>query len=81
MPAGQMIKIDAGNSSGSRSSTGRASAWVTWPLANMVVLLTGLDSSAVGIKALSWCCQHRPLGAAGEYLLTRWETLGKGAPD
>jgi hypothetical protein len=32
---------------------------VTWPLANMVVLLTGLDSSAVGIKALSWCCQHR----------------------
>jgi len=54
-----MIKIDAGNSSGSRSSTRSESAWVTWPLANMVVLLTGLDSSAVGIKALSWCCQHR----------------------
>jgi hypothetical protein len=25
----------------------------------VVVLLMGLDSSAVGIKALSWCYQHR----------------------
>ena len=55
---GQTIKIDAGNSSGSGSSTRRASAGVIWPLANMVVLLMGLDSSAVGIKALSWCLQH-----------------------
>jgi hypothetical protein len=28
---------------------------VIWPLANVVALLMGLDSSAVGIKALSWC--------------------------
>ena len=56
---GQVIKIDAGNSSGSCSSTRSASVRVIWPLANMVVLLAGLDSSAVGIKALSWCYQHR----------------------
>ena len=52
-----MIKIDAGNSARFRSSTSNAS--VIWPLANMVVLLTGLDAFEVGIKALSWCHQHR----------------------
>jgi hypothetical protein len=60
---GQMIKIVAENSSGSRSSTRNASVEVIWPLANMVVLLMGLDSLAVGIKVLSWCYQHK-LGAA-----------------
>ena len=43
-----MIKIVAGNSSGSRSSTRNASVGVIWPLANVVVLLTGLDSYSVG---------------------------------
>jgi len=57
--SGQMIKIVAGNSSGSRSSTRSASVGVIRPLANMVVLLMGLDSFAVGIKALSWWLQHR----------------------
>jgi hypothetical protein len=53
----QMIKIVAGNSSGSGSSMSSATG-VTWPLANMVVLLMGLDSSAVGIKALRWRYRH-----------------------
>jgi hypothetical protein len=52
-----VIKIDAGNSARFRSSTSSAS--VIWPLANMVVLLTGLDAFEVSIKALSWCYQHR----------------------
>jgi hypothetical protein len=56
---GQVIKMEAGNSSGSKSSTRSLSVGVTLPLANVVVLLMGLDSSAVGIKALSWCYQHR----------------------
>jgi hypothetical protein len=54
-----VIKIDAGKSSGSRSSTTSASVGVICPLANVVVLLVGLDSFAVGIKALGWCYQHR----------------------
>jgi hypothetical protein len=56
---GHMIKIVAGKFLGSRSWTHSASVGVIWPLANMVVFLMGLDSSAVGIKALSWCYQHR----------------------
>jgi hypothetical protein len=75
-----MIKIDAGNSSGSRSSTRSASAGVTWPLANMVVLLTGLDSLGSRDQGPELVLPT-PLGAAGEYLLTRWQMLGKGAPD
>jgi hypothetical protein len=47
----------------------QASVEVIWPLANMVVLLMGLDSSAAGIKALSWWYQHRS-GPLDEYLLT-----------
>ncbi|HVD82017.1 MAG TPA: hypothetical protein VNB87_15930 [Propionibacteriaceae bacterium] len=40
-----------------------------WLLANVVVLLMGLDSFAVGIKALSWC--SNTARGADEYLLTR----------
>ena len=49
------MKIVAGNSSGSRSSTCGGSVVVIWPLANVVVLLMELDSSALGINALSRC--------------------------
>jgi hypothetical protein len=56
---GQVMTMEAGKSSGSTSSTRSFSVGVTLPLANVVVLLMGLDSSAVGIKALSWWYQHR----------------------
>jgi hypothetical protein len=73
------MKIVAGNSSGSRSSRCSGSVVVIWPLANVVVLLMGLDSSALGINALSRCTNTtRP---QIEYLLTRRQMLGKGARD
>jgi hypothetical protein len=46
----------------------------------MVVLLIGLDSSAVGIKALSDAA-NTPWGPLIEYLLTRRQMLGEPAPD
>jgi hypothetical protein len=48
-------------------------------LPDVVVLLMGLDSSAAGINALSWCANTAK--ARAEYLLTRRQMLGKGAPD
>ena len=59
-----MIKIDAGKSSDSRSSTSWVSVKVSLPLVNM---LLRLDSSLDGIKALSWCANR----GRNEYLLTR----------
>jgi hypothetical protein len=48
-------------------------------LPHVVVLLMGLDSSAAGVNALSWCANTAR--ARAEYLLTRRQMLGKGAPD
>jgi hypothetical protein len=44
---------------GLANSMASVSDGVIWASPSVVILLMGLDSLSVGIKALSWCSQHR----------------------